>query len=281
MQLTLAGMDHGFGDVNIWGAAGVAQAVGIPATYFGLCALYKSIGWWDGMKTKKGEHVRNVIAYEFTFGVFCSWFFYYGLVLYYQLHGVDDLYTEPLLSNPYYGRSVNVVQNILYPMMWYQIWNLFFTFWIKDLFVLEQVAHHILTGAIQYIGFPGFLNYHAYFFIGIVEMSNIPLAIVDLTRYDPDFEKRWPKLYSAMRIFFVLGFVVTRNILWPLIATPCMIDLYNTIQEGKAHSVFVVCAFMFATTCLTYLQLVWGYKIIRMSLGHFFGFGRKKVKKVA
>lgn len=279
MQLNLAGMDHGFGIIDVWGTAGLGQAVGIPITYFGLCAAYKALGWWDGMKTRKGEHVRDVIAYEYTFGIFCSWFFYYGLVLYFQLNGVDDLYTEPLLSNPYYGRSENVIQNLLYPMMWYQIWNLFFCFWIKDLFVPEQIAHHILTGVVQYIGFPGFLNYHAYFFIGIVESSNIPLAIVDLTRYDPDFEKRWPTFYSFSRLIFVSGFIVTRNIMWPIIAAPCMIDLYAIIQDGKAHSVFVVGAFMTATILLTYLQATWGYKIVRMSLGHF-GVGVKKAKKL-
>ena len=154
-------------------------------------------------------------------------------------------------------------------MMWYQFWNVVFALLIKDLFAIDSVVHHVLTGFTQCLGFNGFLNYHSYFFIGIVEMSSLPLAIVDMTRYDVDFDKRHSVLYHCCKTAFALSFVVTRNIIWPFMAIPCLIDLYQIIITGKAHSVPIVAGFMLVTVLLTLLQMKWGYKVIRLTLKSF------------
>jgi hypothetical protein len=269
MATSWKGLDHGFDIIDVWGTAGVAVAVGVPSIYLILRAFYRSMGWWKGMTTKAGEPIVNMVAFEYAFMFPCFWFVYCGFALYFGWNGVDDLYTEPLKSDTYYGKSDFVIQNLLYPMMWYQIWNVLFTFHIKELFKPDSFIHHFLTALVQYIGFDGFLNYHAFFFLGIVELSSIPLCIVDMTRFDPEFSDRWPKLYHFCKMSFVVCFIVTRNILWPIVAFPCLYDLYQLIATGKAHSNLVVGGFMAATVLISYLQAIWGLKIVRLTRKSF------------
>ena len=137
MKSLTAGLDHGFTYVDVWTVEGVGMVLYVPLCYWGLIFLYKQLGWWEGLNTKFGTPVRNMIAYELAF---------HGIILYFSLNGVDDLYTEPLISDKFYGRSDYVINKLLYPMMVYQTWNLIFSlFVIKDLDKMENHIHHFVT----------------------------------------------------------------------------------------------------------------------------------------
>ncbi len=174
MKPWTAGLDHGLVNVDIYSKQSIGMAVIIPALYFCLILVYKLLGWWDGKTTKYGTPIRNMIAYEYAFGIPCCWFSYCGICLLLGRPGHEDLYVEPLLSDTYYGQSDYVVSNLLWPMFIYQIWNTIVSvFIIKDLCRAEMYGHHLVTAFVQYLGLCGFLNYHAYFFIGLVEIRYV------------------------------------------------------------------------------------------------------------
>ncbi len=280
MKPLTAGLDHGFAGVDVYSIEGVGMALYVPIAYWGLCWMYRQLGWWEGRKTKFGTPVGNMVAYEVAFGLSCAYFAVHGIILYFGLNGINDMYQEPLLSDQYYGKSEYVINKLLYPMMIYQIWNLIFSlFVIPDLNKMENHAHHLVTICVQYFGFNGFLNSYAYFFIGFTEISNVFLAIVDIPRFVPEFSENWPLFYQINKLLFASSFIILRNILWPIISYPCVIDLFQLIKNGNAHSEVVVGLFLFATAVLTYLQFNWGYRLVLLMYKQLSGSGGGSSKK--
>ncbi len=265
MKPWIAGLDHGLSTVDIYSKECIGMFCIIPTLYYGLLVLYKTLGWWDGRLTKYGTPIRNMVAYEFAFGIPCCWFSYHGICLWLGWNEATDLYTEPLVSDRYYGQSDYVVRNLLWPMFIYQIWNTIYSvFLIKDLCRAEMYGHHIVTAFVQYLGLNGFMNYHAYFFIGLVEISNVFLTIVDIPRFVPEFSGNWPILHKTSQLGFITSFILLRMILWPCIAVPVIRDLIFMLRDSTAHSESVVSLFILATLALTYLQFKWGWKIAQM-----------------
>ena len=270
-----AGLDHGFSSFDINQPGPLGMAISIPLLLFGLEALYNYLGWWKGEKTKKGTPVSRVVAMEFAFGIPCCWFTYHGLALYFAWNGVDELYKAPLIDDPYYGQSDYVVNNLLWPMFFYQGWNVITAlFLIPDVRSADNVFHHILTCSVQYFGFPGFMHYHSFFFIGLVEASSIPLTFVDMSRYIPTFPQDYPILYKSSQVTFALSFVILRLVLWPFVAYRVCTDLARMIINSQVHSNFVVGTFVIATILLSILQWHWGIKIINNTIATLKGEGR-------
>ena len=94
--------------------------------------------------------------------------------------------------------------------------------------------------------------------------SNIFLTVVDIPRYAPDMPANWPITHKMCQVGFILSFIVLRLILWPIITVPVVWELLIMIRDSTCHSEIVVCLFLFCALILTYLQFMWGIKIVRM-----------------
>mmetsp|Transcript_22046 Transcript_22046/g.32575 ORF Transcript_22046/g.32575 Transcript_22046/m.32575 type:complete len:266 (-) Transcript_22046:215-1012(-) len=125
---------------------------------------------------------------------------------------------------------------------------------------------------------------YAPFFFGIIELSSIPLQIVDL--FHPKqkpwhaYMNQYPTLQSLneiCRVLFALLFVLTRMLAFPYFTvTSCITDFWKASQDRPEFSVPCKCVAV-ANTLFMLLQLYWGMLLIKQitkALG-----GGKKDKK--
>jgi hypothetical protein len=243
--------------------------LGIPLVFFSVSLIFRVLGLLPE-KSKHGSRQSDILAFQVAFGAPCAYFAVVGFVICFSLFGVDVLDTEPLISNRYYGKSEFVVNYLLLPMFAYQFWNFVLSCIFVELSKIELLAHHLAVGFLQYMGMCGFVNRDSYFFIGIVEFTNVPLSILEAFRAIPAWQDEYKMAYDCLRIIFAFSFVVIRLILWPLLATPIVVDLVYDIIEGKAHSNLVVAIFVMSTFLLTALQFIWGKKIIKLAYGSIY-----------
>uniref|UniRef100_A0A7S1UV81 TLC domain-containing protein n=1 Tax=Grammatophora oceanica TaxID=210454 RepID=A0A7S1UV81_9STRA len=113
---------------------------------------------------------------------------------------------------------------------------------------------------------------YAAFFFGVIELSSIPLAIVDI--FHPkqvawhDWHKQYPfimTLNELSRVVFVLLYFLTRMVYFPYMALVRAIPDYyggisKTDETGVKVTLWSIVVFCVLFTCL---QLYWGSLIIR------------------
>mmetsp|Transcript_4490 Transcript_4490/g.8630 ORF Transcript_4490/g.8630 Transcript_4490/m.8630 type:complete len:291 (+) Transcript_4490:130-1002(+) len=136
---------------------------------------------------------------------------------------------------------------------------------------LSMLAHHVavlLVGGISGLGRNGF-RYHAPFFFGVIELSSVPLAMVNFCKNNRELvDKRYPTLYLKLRILFSLVFLVVRVIMW----TPLMKDVLRLSAMLGWTCQTNLCAlgigcFWLSAFFLTVLQYYWAILILKGYMG--------------
>ncbi len=129
----------------------------------------------------------------------------------------------------------------------------------------EMLGHHVTTfymGLLSYY----YRSFHYYcpFFMGISELSSLPLAGVDFFKYFPAIRKSFPNANEACRVAFAVSFLTIRGVWWPYIsldfwrrAVPVMRGAATTEAPG-----FVLATFMFLNVAMTLLQFYWASIIL-------------------
>jgi hypothetical protein len=146
----------------------------------------------------------------------------------------------------------------------YQLWALP----IGILFIGEQtsmIVHHIAvicvasTSTFLTCGFRYFIP----FFYGVIEISSVPLSVMNGFKNNPDWIERYPSLYGNVRLVFGITFLVVRVVLW----TPFYWDfislatmLWWSTEVGGTKVILGV--FNAASVVLTLLQYFWAGKIV-------------------
>jgi hypothetical protein len=165
-----------------------------------------------------------------------------------------------------YGRATFVENLILLPMIAYQFWNLVLCLVNPDLYDPAMIGHHVGACILPYICLHPFTQYYTLFFLGFIEITNIPLTFVDIFKYFPELKARHSLFNEICRYSFALSFVIVR-----LIATPIQaIDLYRNSfsllladesSPRQPHSRPVLAVAIAFATFLIVLQFYWGAKI--------------------
>jgi hypothetical protein len=146
----------------------------------------------------------------------------------------------------------------------YQLWALP----IGILFIGEQtsmIVHHIAvicvasTSTFLTCGFRYFIP----FFYGVIEISSVPLSVMNAFKNNLDWIERYPSLYGNVRLVFGITFLVVRVVLW----TPFYWDfislatmLWWSTEVGGTKVILGV--FNAASVVLTLLQYFWAGKIV-------------------
>jgi hypothetical protein len=107
-------------------------------------------------------------------------------------------------------------------------------------------------------------NWFAPFMFGMLELSSVPLAIMNTFKDNPEYIKKYPSAYSAIRIIFALTFLYIRWYLY----LPLKYDFLRTFGMGViGHpSTFTRCFYALAWIAsffLLLLQLLWGVLIVK------------------
>ena len=145
----------------------------------------------------------------------------------------------------------------------YNLWSLPFGFLVGEEGSMR--IHHIsvlIVASISTFCNSGFRYYGAFFF-GIIEISSVPLSLMNYFKDSQSLIHTYPTAYLFIRLAFMISFLTARVIFW----TPQMYDVIRcstlltstcqtsicTITAGS----FTLCAIL-----LTLLQYLWATKIL-------------------
>jgi len=147
----------------------------------------------------------------------------------------------------------------------YQLWALpIGTFFIHE--PTEMLIHHAAVVCVAQFGafyHCGFRYFHPFFF-GVVELSSVPLSIMNSFKNNDYLIGTYPLMYRAVRWVFGVTFLLVRVAFWtPLywkFFTIGSMLLYESDLGFIGKMLFT--GFFFAGIVLTVLQYYWAWKII-------------------
>lgn len=162
----------------------------------------------------------------------------------------------------------------------YQIWALP----IGIIFVGEtksMIIHHmavICVGSVSACISCGF-RYFTPFFYGMIEISSVPLSVMNSFKNNPDWIKKYPDIYKNVRLVFGITFLLVRVVLW----TPIYGNFFSLVSmllysSDIVSTQIILSLFILASLVLTILQYFWASKIIAAIVKG--GSKKKAVKKL-
>jgi hypothetical protein len=129
----------------------------------------------------------------------------------------------------------------------------------------EMLVHHLAVVASTMMS--GFLStgfrYYTPFFYGIMELSSIPLSVMNTFKDNPTWIKKHPGVFAASRTIFGISYLFIRVFMcfsrWPVFLRDNFIVLYT--RDWGIFKVFFMFQFCMAFF-LNFMQLYWASLII-------------------
>lgn len=176
-------------------------------------------------------------------------------------------------------------------MISYNVWSSYAS---RRIFGHEDVTmacHHIMACVIGF--FSSFThygwNYYAPFFFGVIEVSSLPLSLLNAFNFRDDWVVAYPTLHLFTKIFFAIAFIGTRVFLWNSNMHLFFKDTLSLIANNNPEIANISATTRFVTLLaadvpalfLTFLQLFWAFKILEALLNMVLGGAKKQptVKK--
>lgn len=239
-----------FSVFQVWGLL-------IPVIYVAFNLLLRIINIWS-RPTKKLSRSSDILAYIIVSQLVFIYFVVPGIMAWFNIGEVD---LGEAKNDRIFGRSEFIEYYILIPMLWYQFWNFVFCCIFAEMRTVGNIIHHLSVFAIACLCLFPFIQYWSIFFFGIVEISSIPLNVMDFLKYMPEGKTRYPLIYDIHKAVFAFLFVGIRLIAWPYyFIKACYIDyeLFHSFHPA------IIIGFLSASALLTGLQIMWGLKIIEI-----------------
>merc|ERR1712060_1006135 len=163
-------------------------------------------------------------------------------------------------------------------MFGYQIWS-----FLMEIFIMRKIngmlLHHFFAGCtslITIICSIGF-RFDGHFYFGLVELSSVPLAFVNIMKNNPSLMEKHAKLYFYLRLSFAVSFLILRIFMFiPRMANFQRLTYFLSGQCPSFYCFFPLMVFRLCGIVLVFLQCVWGIKIVR---GIFKAFLPKRYKQ--
>ena len=147
----------------------------------------------------------------------------------------------------------------------YQLWALpVGAFFVRE--PREMIVHHVAVMCVAQFGafyHCGFRYFHPFFF-GVVELSSVPLSIMNSFKNNESLIVDHPLMYRAVRWAFGVTFLLVRVVFW----TPVYWNFFaigtTILRESELGIVgqTLFTGFFFAGMVLTMLQYYWAGKIV-------------------
>jgi hypothetical protein len=175
-------------------------------------------------------------------------------------------------------KPVESLTVVLHIQLSQQIFTLAYVAAFGDVATGEMYAHHVAVVLVSFFNLTPYMQYYGIFLGAMIEISSIPLCIMDFCKYYQEASEAMPLVRSSARYTFVVLFIVLRIVAWYPVMYLTQLDVYAYVQSGRNDVNFVMVLNQLAFLILTILQAVWGVKVIR---GLFTALGciRKKDKK--
>ncbi|KAK3264861.1 hypothetical protein CYMTET_26424 [Cymbomonas tetramitiformis] len=248
---------------------GVLYFIGATLVTAALAKVFVGMGFKENTKAGSAESI--VIAYNLVVLM---------TNIYMAIEGVNGWWFSPVPADKLFGefqpgpflKTLQVV---------YQFWNCFACLAMTQYRTWDAILHHTLTGTLSYFFLvTNHVDYFCVFFGGLVEISNLPLCIVDICKNSPTFRQYFPTLNQICRYLFAVAFILIRNICWPIVCYEYWV-LSIEYLTSKVTDDFMFSVSLFGLTvnvALTGLQFFWGYKIASMIKKVLVGGGKAKNK---
>ena len=158
----------------------------------------------------------------------------------------------------------------VYPMISYQGWNFILCVLSHrslgitsghDLFDVSMIIHHILAFMFSLNILHPFGHYFVIFYFGIIELTNIPLTVMDVFKYFKHWKEKYPLANQITRYVFAISFILLRLIIWPIRSVAWWEGCIRLLTSGEAHNNFKVVFCFLSALIVTVLQFFWGTKI--------------------
>lgn len=163
----------------------------------------------------------------------------------------------------------------------YNLWSL-----PVGYFLINETAammfHHIATicvSVVSGISTTG-LRYYAVFFLGVIEISSVPLALMNFCKSNKELANEYfPRTKELIRPIFAAMFLTTRVLMW----TPNILSVVRTVgmllwTSTSFQTSFALVMLVISAAYLTMLQYYWGYLITKGLIDMFFKSMDKKLK---
>ena len=203
---------------------------------------------------------------------------YYGVTGWF--FEVDDFATEEQRLYSVSPAAVKVLQTNFA----FQTWDFAVSFLHKELNAPEMLAHHSLAALLCYWGLTmPYMHYYAIYFMGVAEVSSVPLVLVDICKYYPEFAKRFPLVDLLSKLAFAAAFLAVRDVFWVYTAVTVWKDGVGILRKGNfpaKYPGYITASVLVANAFFTTLQIVWTGKLLQGAAELFGGKdGEKKKKK--
>jgi hypothetical protein len=205
--------------------------------------------------------------------------------------GCVGLYLEYVVLpslDVYGGASADKIVGLEQELYLVSAMQLGYQFWAIPVGILhvkesvEMIVHHFavvvstsMTGFLS-IGF----RYYSPFFYGVMELSSVPLSIMNVFRDSPELQKKYPTANASSRIIFAASFLIIRVIMclsrWPFFLRDNFVVFYT--KEMGAYKLYMFLQWSLATF-LAILQLYWATLIFKGMLKMTSGSGGKNKPK--
>jgi hypothetical protein len=131
---------------------------------------------------------------------------------------------------------------------------------------MEMIFHHIAVvistcqSGLMTVGF----RYYTPFFYGVMELSSLPLSVMNAFKDHPEYIKRYPGGYNVSRVVFAVSFLVIRVLMCFSRWTPFLRDnfVYLYTAEFGYYKLYLTVQWSLAVF-LAYLQLYWATLIVK------------------
>ena len=146
-----------------------------------------------------------------------------------------------------------------------------------------MIGHHfsvILITSMTAIFTMGFSWFQPFMF-GILELSSVPLAVMNAFKDNPEYIKKYPKTYLAVRIIFSFTFLYIRWYMYfPLKFDFLRLFGMTVITHRSAFAIVYTGMAWLGSSFLCVLQTMWGFLIIKGIVKKIFGKPKKANKKL-
>mmetsp|Transcript_529 Transcript_529/g.2061 ORF Transcript_529/g.2061 Transcript_529/m.2061 type:complete len:273 (+) Transcript_529:75-893(+) len=201
-----------------------------------------------------------LLAFELVAAVPLFMCAYYGVTGWF--FQVDDFTTKEQRLYDVSPAAVKVLQTNFA----FQTWDFAVSFLHKELNSPEMLAHHSIAALLCYWGLTmPYMHYYAIYFFGVSEVSSVPLVVVDICKYYPEFAKRFPTVEFAAKLAFALFFILVRDVFWVYTAVTVWSDGVGVLRQGnnpEKYPAYVTAGVLIANAFFSTLQIVWTGKLL-------------------
>jgi hypothetical protein len=156
----------------------------------------------------------------------------------------------------------------------YQLWAIPLGLIIGE--TLPMMVHHFTV--IIVAGMSGFLangfRYWTPFFYGVIELSSVPLAVMNAFKDNPELIVRYPRLYTNIRLSFAFLFLYIRILMFVPRNVNFLRDhlvLYTNYPHNNILYVLFMASASLSSFILLILQLYWANLIVKGLISTFGG----------